>query len=181
MIITIAGMPGSGKTTVGKMIAKALGYKHYSMGDLRGEIAQKHDMTIDELNEMGKKEDWPHREADEFLEELGKTDDNLVIDTWIGFHLIPESFKVFLSVDPKVAATRIFNDQHNRPDERKYSSPDDVEEALRNRVEATDAGFKRLYGVSFLDVHRYDIRFDSTGKMPEEVANKIVQLVKRRD
>ena len=41
MIITISGLPGSGKSTIGKMLAKKLGYKFYSMGDLRGKIEKK--------------------------------------------------------------------------------------------------------------------------------------------
>jgi len=36
MIITIAGEGGSGKSTVARILAKKLDYKHYSTGDLRG-------------------------------------------------------------------------------------------------------------------------------------------------
>jgi len=50
MIITIGGEPGSGKSTVANIVAQKLGYKHYSTGDLRGEIAMRHGLTIDELN-----------------------------------------------------------------------------------------------------------------------------------
>jgi len=113
MKITIAGLPGSGKTTVAKMIAKELGYEHYSIGDLRGEIAIKHNMSLSELNEVGLKEIWPHKEADDFLEELGKTKDNLVIDTWLGWHFVPDSVKVFITVDAELAAKRIFGDLIN--------------------------------------------------------------------
>ncbi|MBU0461473.1 MAG: AAA family ATPase [Nanoarchaeota archaeon] len=181
MIITIAGLPGSGKSTVARLLCSELGYKHYSMGDFRGEIAQKHGITIDELNEIGKKDDWPHREADEFLEQLGRTKDNLVIDTWIGFHLIPRSVKVFMSIDPKVAAKRIFNDQHNRPDERRYNSVKGVEETLGNRILATDEGFKRLYGVSFLDKKQYDLVLDTTDMSPEEVARRILEFLNKNN
>ena len=54
MIITISGIPGSGKTTVGRMLAEKLGYKFYSIGDLRGKMAMERGMTIDQLNELGK-------------------------------------------------------------------------------------------------------------------------------
>ncbi|MGH9879179.1 MAG: nucleoside monophosphate kinase, partial [Nitrososphaerales archaeon] len=57
MIITIAGRPGSGKTTVAKEVAKRLGFKHLSTGDMRGQLAMEHGLTIDQLNEIGKKED----------------------------------------------------------------------------------------------------------------------------
>jgi len=53
MIITISGLPGSGKTSVGKLIAERLGYEFLSIGDLRGSFASKKGLTIDELNKLG--------------------------------------------------------------------------------------------------------------------------------
>lgn len=178
MIITIGGFPGSGKTTVAKMLADRLGYKQYSMGDLRGELAQKHGMTIDELNEVGKKEDWPHRKVDEYLEELGKTEDNIVVDTWIGFHLIPDSVKIMLKVDIYVAAKRIFANMVDRPDE-KYASESKVVDTLKKRVAATDEGFQRLYGVSFQDESHYDFKLDTTDMTPEEVLEAVLNFLKK--
>ena len=35
MIITISGKAGSGKSTVGRIVAQELNYEHYSMGDLQ--------------------------------------------------------------------------------------------------------------------------------------------------
>jgi len=177
MIITIAGLPGSGKTTVAKIVAEHLGYEHQSMGDLRGEVALKHGMTMDELNEVGKTKDWAHREVDEYVEELGKTKDCIVVDTWIGFHLIPDSIKIFVTVDLDEAGKRVFGDSANRPDERNYSSPADATDVLRKRIVATDEGYQRLYGVSFLDESHYDFKIDSTDISPSDVAEKIIEFV----
>ena len=80
MIITITGKPGSGKSTVGKLVAKTLNYKFFSAGDLRGEIAMKHGMTIDQLNEVGKTEIWTDKECDDLLAKMGEEQDNMVFD-----------------------------------------------------------------------------------------------------
>ena len=64
MIITISGKPGSGKSTVAKIIAAKLGLNKYSIGDLRGKMALDRGITIDELNEVGEKEDFTDKEAD---------------------------------------------------------------------------------------------------------------------
>ena len=107
MIITISGMPGSGKTTVAKLLAKRLGYEHYSMGDLRGKMAMERGISIDELNKLGEKESWTDKEADDYQKKLGETEDNFVTDGRTGFHFIPHSRKIFLKVDLRIGAERI--------------------------------------------------------------------------
>jgi len=177
MIITISGKPGSGKTTAAKRIAKELGYKHLSMGDLRGRIAQRHGMTIDELNEIGKKEDWTDKEADAELVKIGKKEDDYVIDTWIGFHFIPKSIKIFLEVDEGVGAERIFKDQ--RPDEPKKKTAEEVEKMLKERIENSRARYKKWYKIDYLDKANYDLIIDTTKMKKKEVADKILKFIKK--
>ncbi len=175
MIITISGKPGSGKTTAARRIAKELGYRHLSMGDLRGRIAQKHGMTIDELNEVGKKEDWTDKEADAELIRIGKEEDDYVIDTWIGFHFIPGSIKIFLEVDEDIGAERIFKDQ--RPDEPEKKTVEGVKEMLKERIENSRARYKKWYGVDYLKKSNYDLIIDTTNMEKKEVAGKILEFV----
>ena len=54
MIVTISGTPGSGKSTVGKLIAKKLGLKHYSIGNLMRSMAKEKGLTLGELGELAK-------------------------------------------------------------------------------------------------------------------------------
>ena len=176
MIITIAGLPGSGKTTVAKIIAEKLNYGHYSIGDLRREIATRHNMSLAELNEIGLKEEWPHKEADDFLKELGEAKDNMVIDAWVGFHFIPSSIKVFISTDIDLAAKRIFGDIINRPNEN-YNSVEEVKEGIQKRVEMSDQAYRTDYNVSFLDQSHYDLILDSTNKTPEEIIKEILDFI----
>jgi len=99
MIVTIAGKPGSGKSTVAKLLAKKLKFKVFSAGDLRGQIAIKHGMTIDQLNEVGKKERWTDEECDKLLAKMGKEQDNIIFDSRLAWHFVPNSLKIFLDVD----------------------------------------------------------------------------------
>ena len=90
------GKGGTGKSTVAKLLAKKLNYKHYSIGDLRGKIAVERGLTIDELNKIGKTEAWTDTEVDNLIKEKGKKEDNLSIDGWVAVHFMPHSFKIFL-------------------------------------------------------------------------------------
>ena len=178
MLITICGMPGSGKTTVSKLVAEKLGYKHVSVGDLRGQIAQEHNMTIDELNAVGLKEDWTDKETDKKTIELGKKEDDLVIDAWLAWNFIPNSLKMYLDCDLRVAAERIFKNQ--RSDEQPQESVDGVLRMIKARLENTVARYKKWYNVDWHDKSNYDVVIDTTTLTPEEVIDRILEEVNKR-
>ena len=89
MIITISGIAGSGKSTVAKLLAKKLNYKHYSIGDFMRQIAKERKLTLLELSKQAEKDNSIDKELDKKQIELGKTKDNFVIDSRLGFHFCP--------------------------------------------------------------------------------------------
>ena len=178
MIITISGRPGSGKSTLAKELAKKLGYRRYSGGDMRGRIAMKMGITIDKLNEIGMKEDWTDKEVDKQIEEIGKSEDNFVFDSWLAWHFIPNSVKIFLDVDLKVGAQRVF--ANPRPDEERKNSVEEVYDMIYERMEQTRARFKKWYGVDFLDVKNYDFVLDTTNLTIEQSIEKVLEFVKKK-
>jgi len=175
MIIVITGKPGSGKTTVAKKVAEKLGLKHYSTGDIRGEIAQKHAMTIDELNEVGKTEFWTDKEVDEKVEKIGKEEDDIVFDSWLAWNFIPQSVKIFLEVDPKIGAERVF--KHQRPDEEKKDSSEQVQGMLENRWRNTAERYKKYYDVDLADMKNFQYIIDTTNLNIDAVVEKIKEIV----
>ena len=178
MIITISGKPGAGKTTVAKILAEKLGYKFYSTGDLRGQMAMKRGLTIDQLNKIGAKEDWTDKDVDNLTKEIAAKEDNLIFDSWLAFFFIPRSFKVFLEIDPKVAAERVFKDQ--RPDERHFDSPAGIEKMLNGRLEQSRQRYLKYYNIDFLDKSYYDLIIDTTNLSPaEKVADQILINLKK--
>ena len=176
MIITITGTPGSGKTSVGKVLAERLKYDHVSMGDIRGEIAKRHGITIDELNAIGSREPWTDKEPDEDLRTMGKERDNLVIDTRTGFFFIPHSFKIFLSCDINIAAKRIFKDQ--REDEKKHDTVQGVKDMITQRMDDDRTRFKKWYDIDVNEMSHYDYVLDSTKLTVDETADIIMDKMR---
>ncbi|MEK6945686.1 MAG: (d)CMP kinase [Nanoarchaeota archaeon] len=176
MIVTISGKQGAGKTSVGKGLAKKLSYRFISIGDLRGEIATEKGLTIDELNKIGEKEDWVHKEADKKTIEIGKARDNFIIEGWIAYYFIPNSKKIFLDVSENVGAERIFKDQ--RKDEKHCKTLEEMRKLLDHRMNETDSQFKKYYKINFLDKSQYDLMIDTTNLSIEEVVNKILKFLK---
>ena len=175
MIITISGKPGAGKTTIGKLLAQKLNYKFYSMGDLRGKMAMERNLTIDQLNEIGAKEDWTDKEVDTYQTKIAEKEDNLVFDGWLSFHFIPKSFKVFLDIAPEEAAKRVFKDQ--RPDEEHFDSVEKMQKEMANRLEQSRQRYLKYYNVDFLDRSHYDLIIDTTNMTPEEEVKLILKNV----
>ncbi len=180
MIITLGGLPGSGKSTLKNLLADHLGLKSYSMGDMRGEMAKAHNLTIDQLNDIGLNNDWTDKQVDKFQQRLGESQDNFIIDGALSWYFIPHSRKIYLTVDPDVAAARIFVDRHNNPnrtDEPEYIDVEDTKKTLAARAAHNDARYKKWYGVSYLDMNNYDLVLDTTSLTTEEVLNKVLAFV----
>lgn len=177
MIITISGLPGSGKSTIGKRLAKQLGYRFYSVGDLRGKMAMERGMNIDELNKLGEQEVWTDKDVDDYQKNLGETEDNFVIDGRLSWHFIPKSFKVFLTVAVEEGARRIFKRQ--RPDEAPAATVQELVTQTRARIASDHARYQKWYGVQFDDPRNYDIVIDTTHSNPKATAGKILMALQR--
>lgn len=183
MIITLSGLAGAGKSTLKDLLSKELGLKKYSVGDLRGKMAEERGMSIDEFNALGMTEDFTDKEADAFQEKLGKTEDNFVIDGRLSWHFIPHSIKIFLEVNPEVAAKRVFEDRKENPkraDEPVYTSPEETQKVLTERLESDRERYKKWYGIDFLERNHYDLVIDTSNLKPEETLQKVVDFVKSR-
>ncbi len=181
MIITISGLPGSGKSTVGKMIAKQLGYEYFSMGDLRGHMAMERGMTIDELNKLGEKESWTDLDADEEQKKMGQTKDNIVIEGRLSWHFIPHSFKIFLTVDIPEAAKRSLENRAERKDEKPVASMAEAEAAIRERLASDKKRYLQHYGLNYTDPKNYDLLIDTTHLPIEQVVQQVVDKIKARE
>lgn len=178
MRITISGYPGAGKTTIGKLLADRLGYKFYSVGDLRGKMAMDRGMTIDELNKLGEKEFWTDDLADQWQKKIGQTEDNFVIEGRLSFYFIPDSFKLFLTINKTVAAERILKNQ--RPDEKPVSSVAEMEEVINERLSADKKRYQEYYGLDPSDKKNFDVVLDTTDLNVEQIVEAVLKQIKPR-
>ncbi len=184
MIISISGVPGSGKTSVAKIIADKLGMNFYSMGNMRGKMALDRGMTIDELNALGEKEAFTDAEVDEYQKKLGQTEDNFVIEGRLSWHFIPHSYKVFLGCDVDEAARRIFSAKQSSTSERADEAPattvEQVRSALATRMTSDDVRYKKYYGADYRDHSHYDLVVDTMEtSSPEETSEIILKELER--
>ncbi|MBS3131203.1 nucleoside monophosphate kinase, partial [Candidatus Woesearchaeota archaeon] len=176
MIITISGKAGSGKSTVAKALAKRLGLKHYSVGDLMRQMAAERGITLNELGKLAEKDKSIDRELDDRQIAIGKKEDNFVIDGRLTAFFIPNAHhKVFLDCEDGERAKRIMKE--GRKDE-KGSNVNEVIKKIKEREESERKRYKKYYKVDYYDPDLYDLMIDTTEMAVEEAIGAVEDFVK---
>lgn len=171
-IITVAGMLGAGKSSTAKLLAKELGYRHFSSGDMFRDSAREHGLTVEELN-VAEVVATVDREVDARLRALGE-EEKIVIDSRLAYHWIPGSYKVYLNLDTQTAAERTFN--HIRTEGRVSQSADSVEnlvKSIQTRKENERKRYLDLYQVDLADLSSFDLVVDTA----EHDLDGVVQII----
>ncbi len=176
-IITIAGKLGSGKSSAAKRVAQVFGWKHFSSGDFLREVANERGMTIKELMLAAEADPSIDHQIDNLLKSKGD-EEGLVIDSRLAFHWIPDSFKVYLEIDPEIAAERMFRDLQTNSSRRKSERARSVDEMKREMIERHESDvkrYKKLYGLNHTDHSHFDLVIN-TG-LPENDLDTVVKKI----
>lgn len=161
-IITIAGTVGSGKSSTAKAVAAALGYKHFSSGDLFRAIAKERGLSIEAMNLTAEEQKEIDHQVDALLQNMGQTEKDIVIDSRLAWHWIPDSFKVYLTLDNETAAERIYN--HIQKEGRISEGARSVAEVCKNievRIASEKKRYMNLYGLDLTNLTHYDLVLDT--------------------
>jgi len=169
-IITLSGDIGSGKSSVTGCLANDISFDVVGTGKIQRSIAEKRGMTTLELNKVSQTDRSIDDEIDSYVVNLGKTRHRLIVDSRLAWHFIPESFKVFLSVDPCIGAERVF--AASRSDENNASVASAFDNNM-HRQGLEDERFRKLYGINFREYQNYDLVIDTSFSSPEAIATKI--------
>jgi CMP/dCMP kinase len=176
MIVTISGQACSGKTTVGKLLAKRLDYNFYDIGTLRKNAAKARGMTIEEYNVYGMTHHETDKDADAETMRLAKTENDFIIQGRLAYHFIPKSLKVYLTVNPEVAAKRILIDKDPlRNSKSKTANLDEIKILNIERDRSDVLRYRKIYGIKdFTDEKNYDLTIDTSNMTPEQVVDRIL-------
>lgn len=176
-IITIAGKPGSGKSTTGRLLAECLGYEHFSSGDLMRKLGEERGLDIDRTNTANKTDKTFDEAVDSTLRQMGDTHDRLIVDSRMAWHWMPYSFKVYLQLDLDAAARRIVSgsvDKSRHMSEAVGDDPLEYAKRLQLRLETEEQRYSTMYGVNPYDETNYDLVVSTADYSPGEVVHQIV-------
>lgn len=166
LIITISGDLGGGKSVLANALVDYWGAEAYSTGTIQRKMAAERGISTLDLNKLAETDKSIDQEVDGNFRKLSKTDTNLVIDSRMAWHFIPDSFKIKLEVNPVLAAERII--AANRSEE-KYGDFDDTLRGLKDRKLSERERFLKYYDVDIEDQDNYDLVIETTDVTPEAI------------
>ncbi len=168
--ITISGLPGTGKTTVARLLEKHLGLEYVYSGEIFRQLADKHRMTLEEFGRYCES----HRKIDEELDryQLGVLKQGNVIvegriSGWLAHRNHIPAIKVLLRADIAIRAARIVKREQGDIQKRK--------EEIFAREKSEASRYKKYYGIDVSDTSIYDVIIDTGDKTPEEITGIIIK------
>lgn len=177
-IISLGGELASGKGAVSKVLMERLNYGVYRNGDYFRKLAKEKGMDVTTFNKYVEKHPEIDRQIENSAAEYAKNNDKFVIDARLGWYAVPESFKVYLTVDIDVAAKRAFEDA-KRKETENFESIEEHKKDIQRRFELENKRYWELYHIKKDDFNNYDLVIDTTKITPEEVADIIIKEYKK--
>jgi cytidylate kinase len=171
MIITISGLHGTGKSTIGKLIAENLGLQYYSTGQAFRDIAKETNMTLEEFSLYVEKNPKIDEKLDNKIFDIAKRG-NIVIDSQLSGYLLKSQadFKILLTCPLEVRVKRMAE-----RDNLNY------EETLKETIIIEDSElerFKQLYNIDLSDQNEieklYDLIINTEDLTIEEILEEIL-------
>jgi len=176
LVVAISGRPGSGKSTVARLLAERLNVQHASAGDFMREMAAERGISVLELSRIAEGDDSIDHEIDARSARLGRSGVSVVIDSRLAWHFIPHAVKVFLDVSMDVAARRIFGD--DRASERENVDLDATVRATMERAASESLRYEEYYGIDYLDPANYDVVVDTSNLTPAAVVTSLIEALR---
>ncbi|MCK4730427.1 MAG: cytidylate kinase family protein [Candidatus Aenigmarchaeota archaeon] len=162
MIITLSGEVGSGKSTIGKEIAKKLNYTYNSTGEIFKKLAEEHKIDLTDFLEYAEKNLDLDTEVDE---KQRATKQNTILDSRMGFHFANSDLKIWLKAPLDERIKRIVK--------RDNLSLEIAKEKIEKREKIEREKYIRLYSVDIFDAENYDLIIDTVEYNIEQVVEKI--------
>lgn len=166
--LTIGGLPGTGTSTLCKLLQEELKLPYHYAGALFREEAKRRGLTLEEFGALSQKDPSIDEALDDRQIGLLRRGHLILegrLSGWLAArHRIP-ALKVWVTCDPKERIRRIV---------QRDGGDLTTQMAVTEKREASEADrYRRYYGADLNDLSRYDLVLDSTKAAPQELAQQV--------
>lgn len=155
MRITISGLPGSGTTTVAKLLSRELSMELISAGEMFRQIANEKNLKLEQFSKLAENNDDFDRGIDEKQGEEAMKRPNVIVEGRLSGFFVPDAdLKIWLKAPVEVRAKRIAGREGIAYEEALY--------AMKNRERSENMRYEKYYGINLDDLSIYDLVIDSS-------------------
>lgn len=176
LTVTVGGLPGTGTTTLCKLLQQRLGLPYMYAGALFREEARRRNLSLAEFGALCQKDpsiDAALDDRQEFLLRKGGLIMEGRLAGWIAQRKRLPALKVWVVCDEPERLRRIVD--------RDGGTLQQQADATWAREQSEQDRYRRYYGVDLKDTSFYDVVLDSTHQLPEQLAATVEQAVRDWD
>lgn len=166
MKITISGPPGSGKTTVAKILSEKLKIKLISAGEIFREMAFEKGVSLEDFSKLAESNPEIDLLIDRIQKEMAEKEKDAIIEGRLSGWMIKDAdLKVYIFADSEVRYTRIAK--------REGKEISAVKKETKLREEIEKRRYQKFYSIDPEDWKIYDLIINSN-RIPAE---KVVEII----
>lgn len=169
-LIAVAGLPGTGTTTLCRILSPRLRLPHIYAGQLFRDLAKEHSMSVDEFGDYAETHPEVDIELDRRMISVAKRGSAVIegrMAAWQIREAHASGLKVLLEAPEETRARRVAD---------REGAKDWMAVLTQNRHrEASEAKrYREFYGFDPNDPRHYDLVIDSSSRTPEQIADLVV-------
>lgn len=153
MIVTISGLPGTGKTSVAREIIARYGFTMISAGEQFRKLAQERGMTLEEFSALAQKDSSIDIAIDQRQKALASKHEMALVEGRLAGRTIDADLKIWLKTSLEVRAYRVAK-REGIPVQRAL-------EENRTREQSEAMRYKTFYNIDQNDLSCYDLIIDT--------------------
>jgi len=170
--ITISGPPGSGTTTIAKLLRDRIGIKYVYAGEIFRRRADEMKMSLADFGRYVEEHPEEDIRLDDVMKGIIQRGNVLVegrVSGWLAHHYGFMAFKIFLAATEDVRAKRVAN--------RESKEVGVVLAENREREASERQRYRESYDFDLLDTSFYDLVVDTDDKTPDEITEIILDVM----